>query len=295
VVTAASERCPAPRRPIRIMSGRYVETLSAPWRTALLAPAFAIVLVLGICPLATALWTSLSSPHGPTLARYAAFLADPESYAALEATLSVSAAATFLSVLISLPLAYAMRASGRLRNALRVLLATPLAVPVLIAAYALTIFYAEHGLFNVLLVNVLHVASEPLAISYRWPGLVLACVWRFFPYTALVVASALEGLDPALEEAAYSTGARPRQVLFRVVVPLLLPAVFTGSMLTFIGVFGTFSIPLVMGGRQQLLAVIAYRDLTGRFDFGSAATVVTVMAAIQLTLLGLYRRFLRVA
>jgi ABC-type Fe3+ transport system permease subunit len=142
-------------------------------------------------------------------------------------------------------------------------------------------------------VRLLHVASEPLQISYTWAGLVLACIWRFFPYTALVVIGALKGLDPSIEEAAYSTGARPYQVLLRVTLPLLAPAIVTGSILTFIGTFGTLSIPLGMGRGQDVLSVVAYRYALTFFDWGSAATVVVIMAVIQLSLLAAYTRLLR--
>ena len=61
------------------------------------------------------------------------------------------------------------------------LITTPLAVPVLISAYALTLFFAEHGLFNYLVVHVLHLSPRPLAISYTWPGLYPGLCVALFP------------------------------------------------------------------------------------------------------------------
>jgi ABC-type Fe3+ transport system permease subunit len=271
----------------------YVSSIHPLWCWLGLSPAIAIVGALVLYPLALAVFTSVQEPDGVTLARYVRFFSSPKSYTILFQTLLISCLATLGSVALSLPLAYVVRRSDHQRTLLRVLTATPLAVPVLISAYALTLFFSEHGLFNYVVVRVLHVAPEPLKISYTWAGLVLACVWRFFPYTALVVVGALEALDPSIEEAAYSTGARPYQVLLRVTLPLLTPAIVTGSILSFIGTFGTFSIPLVMGRGQDVLSVVAYRYALTFFDWGSAATIVVIMAVIQLSLLAVYTRLLR--
>lgn len=269
----------------------FVASLSLPWCWLALLPAMAIVLALVVYPLGVAVLASVQSSDGISLARYVRFFTTPASYAILLRTLAVSCLATLGSVLLSLPLAYVVRRHARTRTFLRVLTTTPLAVPVLISAYALTLFFSEHGLFNYVVVQVLHLAPRPLAISYTWPGLILACIWRFFPYTALVVIGALEALDPSIEEAAYSTGARPYQVFFRIGLPLLAPALVTGSLLTFIGAFGTFSIPLIMGRGQDVLSVVAYRAATS-FDWGTAATVVVIMAVVQLALLAVYTRSL---
>lgn len=271
----------------------YITTVGLPWCWLGLLPALTIVVVLVLYPLTVAVLTSLQGEGRITLSRYLSFFMNPRSYSILVQTLIISGLATLGSILLSLPLAFVVRRSDRSRTFLRVLTATPLAVPVLISAYALTLFFSEHGLFNYLVVRILRLASQPLIISYTWPGLVLACVWRFFPFTALVVIGALEALDPRIEEAAYSTGARPYQVLLRVTLPLLTPAIVTGSILTFIGAFGTFSIPLIMGRGQDVLSVVAYRYALTFFDWGSAATVVVIMAIIQLSLLAIYTRILR--
>ena len=164
----------------------------------------------------------------------------------------------------------------------------------LIAGYALALFYAENGLFNNLLVRVLHLLSDPLSISYTWTGLVVACIWRFFPYTGLLVIAALQAIDRNVEQAAASTGANPWQVFARVTLPLIAPAALTGGILTFVSTFGTFSIPLIMGRGGDVLSVMAYRKVSGAFDWPVASTIVIVMAVIQIAVLvGLRRAVVR--
>lgn len=255
-----------------------------------LTPASAVVLCLVLYPLGVAIWSSLQSNAGPSLARYVVFFTDGESYRALMRTLGLGLATTAASIVLSIPLGYVARAYPRFGLIIRFLVMLPLAVPVLIAAYGLTLFYSENGLFNNLLVHVLHVLNRPLTIAYTWTGLVLACTWRFFPYTALVVISALDGIDRSLEDAAASTGASPWLVFRSVTLPLIAPAALSGGILTFVSTFGTFSIPLLIGGGHDVLSVVAYRKATGAFDWPGAATVVLVMAVVQIAVLvGLQR------
>jgi putative spermidine/putrescine transport system permease protein len=253
-------------------SRRYVASPNLFWLALALSPGLLIVVGLVAYPLGLAVSNSLGLARGQTatIAHYLAF------------------ATTAGAIILSIPLGYLARASRRFATPVRLLVTLPLAVPVLIAAYALTLFFAENGLFNSILVRVLHLLSEPLTISYSWPGLVIACIWRFFPYTGLLVISALGTLDRNLEDAAASTGANPLQVFRRVTLPLIAPAALTGGILTFVSTFGTFSIPLIMGRSTEVLSVMAYRKVTGGFDWQSASTIVVIMAVFQIaTLVGL--------
>jgi putative spermidine/putrescine transport system permease protein len=269
----------------------YIATPSPFWLALALAPALVIVFCLAVYPIGLAVWTSLGLTEGPpTLARYAKFLSDPETFWALLRTLGLSITTMLGSLVLSMPLGYAARSRGGIGTLIRVLVALPLAVPVLIAGYSLALFFSEHGLFNNMLVRVLNILSDPLKISYTWTGLAVACIWRFFPYTGLLVISALQSLDPNVEQAAASIGASPRQVFLRVTLPLIAPAALSGAILTFVSTFGTFSIPLIMGRGGEVLSVMAYRKISGAFDWPAASTIVVVMAIIQIVVLVGMRR-----
>ncbi|HXP73851.1 MAG TPA: ABC transporter permease subunit [Stellaceae bacterium] len=277
-------------------SGRsYIATPDPVWLALAVAPGLAIVACLVLYPLGLAISYSLDfGAGGPSAEHYFAFFADGQSYRATLRTLGLALATTVVSLALSIPLGYVARLSPRLGTIIRILIALPLAVPVLIAGYALALFYSENGLFNSLLVRVLHIASEPLTISYTWTGLLVACVWRFFPYTGLLIVSALQSADRAVEEAAASAGANAWQTFWRVTLPMIAPAALTGGILTFVSTFGTFSLPLLMGRSAETLSVMAYRKVTGSFDWPAASTIVLVMAVIQIAVLvGIRRRVLR--
>lgn len=271
---------------LRATASNYVSTASPGWLIVALLPGLAVVLCLAVFPIGLAAWTSLGLDAGNLSARhYVKFFSEVESYQALLRTLGLAAATTVVSIALSIVLGYVGRTSPGVGTAVRTLASLPLAVPVLIAAYALALFFSDNGLFNNVLVRVLGILSEPLSISYTWTGLVVACVWRFFPYTALLTINALDTMDRNIELAAASTGASPWQVFARVTAPMIAPAVLTGAILTFVSTFGTFSIPLLMGRGGDMLSVMAYRKLSGSFDWPATATIVIVMAAIQIVAL----------
>jgi ABC-type spermidine/putrescine transport system permease subunit I len=273
----------------------YIATGRPLWITAAIAPGAAIVACLVLYPIALAILASLTARSGGlTLQHYADFFASGESYRALVRTVGLALATTAASIVLSIPLGYVGRTPGWVGTLVRLLVSLPLAVPVLIAGYALALFFADHGLFNNLLVRVLHLLSDPLSISYTWTGLVIACTWRFFPYTGLLVISALHAIDRNIEQAAASAGANPWQLFARITLPLIAPAALTGGILTFVSTFGTFSIPLIMGRGGDVLSVMAYRKVSGAFDWPVASTIVIVMAVIQIgVLVGLRRAVVR--
>jgi putative spermidine/putrescine transport system permease protein len=269
----------------------YIATPDPLWLVLALAPGLAIVVSLVLYPIGLAIWASIGLSTGSlTLQHYANFFSEVESYRALLRTIGLALVTTVAAIMLSIPLGYVGRSSGRIGTLVRVLVALPLAVPVLIAGYSLALFYSENGLFNNLLVRILHVLSEPLAISYTWTGLVIACTWRFFPYTGLLIIAALQAIDRNIEQAAASTGANPWQVFWRVTLPMIAPAAVTGGILTFVSTFGTFSIPLIMGRGGDVLSVMAYRKISGSFDWPVASTIVLVMAVIQIAVLVGLRR-----
>lgn len=253
----------------------------AGWLVLALAPGLFIVFALAVYPLALAAWTSLEDGGR----HYAAFLASEAGRDAVGRTVGLALATMVASIALSIPLGYMARRGGWRGTLIRTLVALPLAVPVLIAGYALTLFLSDNGLLNNVLVRILHVLGSPLHINYTWGGLVAACTWRFFPYTGLLVITALQAIDRDIERAAASAGAGPLQVFWRVTLPVILPATITGGILTFVSTFGTFSIPLMMARGGDVLSVMAYRQISGTFDWSAASTTVVVMSVIQIVIL----------
>jgi len=231
---------------------------------------------------------------GWTLEHYIKFLGEPRARDVIFLTFVLSIAATLCSILFSVVLCLILRRKMRGHRFFRLTMLIPRVVPGLIGALGLLLLFGSRGWANLFLINVVPFVDEPVRINYTVPGLVLFYTWLYFPFTAVTTLSTLESLDPAIEEAAGVAGANRWQVLRHVVIPLIMPGILAGSVLTFMAAFGAFSIPLIAGGNYRPLSVEIYRQIDftpARWSAASARAM--IMAALQVAFLTFYMRILR--
>jgi putative spermidine/putrescine transport system permease protein len=265
---------------------------------ALLLPAVAAFAGLFCYPMLLTVVLSLrpeGADTGWTLSHYAAFLGDPDGRAVVLLTFGLALAATIASIVVSVPVALALRRRLPGHRLFRIVVLVPLVVPGLIGALGLLIFWGPRGWFNLFLTQAVPVLSRPLVVTYTLPGLVLFYLWLYFPYTCVTTLAALEGLDPAIEEAAEVAGAGRWQLLRHVLIPLATPGILAGSVLTFMASFGAFSVPLVAGGNYRPLAVAIYKEIAVPIPphWSGASAIAVVMGVVQVGFLALYMRTAR--
>jgi ABC-type Fe3+ transport system permease subunit len=231
---------------------------------------------------------------GWTVEHYVQFLGEPRARSVIVLTFVLSISATLCSILFSLVLCLVLRRKPRGHRFFRLTMLIPRVVPGLIGALGLLLLFGSRGWVNLLLLQLLPFVEEPVAINYTISGLILFYTWLYFPFTAVTTLSTLESLDPAIEEAADVSGANHWQVLRHVVIPLIMPGILAGSVLTFMAAFGAFSIPLIAGGNHRPLSVEIYRQINftpARWSAASARAM--IMAALQIAFLTVYMRILR--
>jgi iron(III) transport system permease protein len=212
------------RRPLaRLLAG------VAGWglATLLLLPHLTLVLV-SFVPVGT--WTTEPLPPSYTLDNYAALMLDPIRLRPMLNSMWLATVATVAAVLIALAGALlSARGTTGARRAIDGLLALPWAVPGTVFAIALATAFS---------------VREPLAGRFVLVGtlwiLPLAYLVRNLPITSRSISAGVRALDPSLEEAAASLGARRRRTLVRVTLPLLRPALLAGASLAFVTAFGDF-------------------------------------------------------
>jgi len=140
----------------------------------------------------------------------------------------------------------------------------PLVLPPVVVGYALLVLFGTRGPIGRLL--------EPLGIvfAFRWTGAALAAAIMGFPLLVRATRLAIEAVDPRLEVAARTLGARRSRVFFTVTLPLALPGVVTGSLLTFARALGEFGATItfvsnIPGETRTLpLAIYAATQVPGR-------------------------------
>src|SRR4029453_11211447 len=135
----------------------------------------------------------------------------------------------------------------------------PIISPPLVGVLGFTFILGRAGTVNVLLMAWLDLVKA-LNFVYGLHGVVLVETLHLFPMITLNVVDALAKIDPALEEAAESVGARGWKKLVTITLPLTTPGYVAGALLVFIWTFSDFATPLVLGV-HDLLASQAYLNI----------------------------------
>ncbi|ADT88593.1 molybdate ABC transporter permease subunit [Vibrio furnissii] len=146
------------------------------------------------------------------------------------------------------------------KSALDSLVHLPLVLPPVVVGYLLLISMGKQGAIGQWL-N----AWFGISFSFSWRGAVLACVVIALPLMVRSIRLSLEGVDPKLEQAARTLGASPLKVFVTITLPLTLPGVITGVMLSFarsLGEFGaTISFVSNIPGETQTIPLAMYNFL----------------------------------
>ncbi len=158
----------------------------------------------------------------------------------------------------------------------------PFAMPTAVAGIALTALYAPNGWFGQYLTPLgIKVAFAPL-------GILLALTFIGLPFVVRTIQPVLEDLEPAQEEAAASLGATRGQTFWRVVFPPLIPALITGSTLSFARAIGEYgSVVFIAGnmpGKTEIVPLLIITKLE-QYDFAGATALAALMLVISFLLL----------
>lgn len=140
----------------------------------------------------------------------------------------------------------------------------PIIMPPLVGVMGLVFILGRAGTVNVLLMDFFGL-SRPINFMYGIHGVLLAETLHLFPLITLNILDALAKIDPSLEEAAESVGARGWRKLRTITLPLTTPGYIAGALLVFIWTFSDFATPLVVGV-HDLLASQAYLNIVQFVD-----------------------------
>jgi iron(III) transport system permease protein len=171
----------------------------------------------------------------------------------------------------------------------------PIISPPLVGVLGFTFIMGRAGTVNVLLEDWLGLA-RPVNFMYGLHGVLLVETLHLFPMITLNVVDALAKIDPALEEAAESVGARGWRKLVTITLPLTTPGYVAGALLVFIWTFSDFATPLVLGV-HDLLASQAYLNIVQFVDrrlFRMGIVISALMVALAVVFLVVARRYVAI-
>jgi spermidine/putrescine transport system permease protein len=202
-------------------------------------------------------------------------------------SLEYAGLATLIAFLISYPLAYwiAFR-GGRWKNLLLLFIIAPFFVTYLIRTIAWKTILGDDG-FVVQTLHSLHVLGSDGRLLATSTAVVAGITYNFLPFMALPLYVSLEQIDYRLIEAAQDLYASKTKAFLRVTLPLSLPGVFAGTLLTFIPAAGDFINAQLLGTpRQSMIGNVIQSKFKVIADYPEAAALSFVlMAAIVVAIL----------
>jgi spermidine/putrescine transport system permease protein len=265
-------------------------------RQVFLAPSWAIMTALFVCPLAVVCGYSLLSrgAYGGveppwTVASFAR-LFDPLYLVILLRSFGMAAAATLVCAVLAFPAALFIARAGRRRNLYLQLVMIPFWTSFLVRTYAWMFLLRDTGLLNSAL-QAVGLIRAPLPLLYNNGAVLLGLVYGYLPFMVLPVYATLERIDPHLVEAAADLGARPWTVIRKVLVPLSAPGIRAGAVLVFIPCLGAYLTPDLLGGGKTIMAGnLVQNQFTTARDWPFGAAVSLLLMALAMGLLALYLR-----
>ncbi|WP_292277849.1 ABC transporter permease [Mesorhizobium sp.] len=258
----------------------------------LVLPLLVLLAFTFLYPVGRMLVGSLFDP-GFTLDNYIRIFADPIYLKVLFRTLWIGFITTLGAFILGYPVAFAMaRSGGKLAFWVAGCVMIPLWTSVLVRSYAWIILLQRKGIINDLLVET-GILGQPLKLIYTEGAVLLAMTHVLIPIMVLPIYSSLRTIPNELPQAAANLGAGVFTTFLRITLPLSLPGVFAGTLMTFILALGFYVTPALVGGPQTLMmSTLIGQQTMVLLNWPFAGALAMILLVVTLTLTFTFRRVL---
>ena len=249
-------------------------------------PLGAFFLVFFLAPLILLFFISLHTDTSMThfgLTQYAKFLLDSFSLKVLGSTLWLGVEVTALCLLLGFPLAWLyVRVPSWLQGTLILIVLLPLLTSVVVRTFAWIVILGRQGIVNTMLLN-LGIIEAPLRLLYTEGGVVVALAQVQMPLMVLPLITALSRIDPNLADASSALGAGYWRTFWKVTLPLTLPGIIAGCLLTYAAALSAFITQTLIGGGQMLfMPMYLYQQASTlqNWPFAAAISFIFLVAVL---------------
>lgn len=296
------------RAPGRSGAGRrLIRTYGPP--ALFVAPGFLLFLVAILYPMGQAILMSLfdwkvvagAASTFLGLGNYQRALADPRFWLALSNSGIYMLLTVPPQIVLGLLIALLLKEKSPVQPLFRVLYYLPVVTSWVVVSLLFKYLFADRGLINFTLDDLLHVSDKISWLSDRWTALVAICVlgvWKGIGWSMMIFLAALQGVPKELEEAATVDGANRWQRFKAVTLPAIWSATAFVTIMLVIGGFNVFTSVLVMtsggpGGTTEVLLTYMYRQAFDYLDFGYASALAVIVTLIVFALSSVQLRLFR--
>jgi putative spermidine/putrescine transport system permease protein len=251
--------------------------------TLLVLPAALFLVALFVYPFLYGLVLSFEPKVGDALANYQRFFSDPYFSNTIGTTMKIALPVTLLNLALAIPIAFRVRLMRRQRL-LTTILVLPITLGTVLVAEGMLFYFGPQGWFNRALLTI-GLISQPVRLVHNYWGVVISLVITGFPFTFLLMLSYITGIDPSLEQAAATLGAKAASRFRHIFWPLLLPGLAITFCLSFVQAYSVFPSAVLVGepaAATRVISIAAYQSAFEDYDYSMASAIAMVMAATQL-------------
>ncbi len=253
---------------------------------ALVAPATLLFVAIVLIPLAmTAVlsfneWGQYSGIQSViTLKNWQEVITDGYYLEVFARTLRIALLVTLITAILGAPEAYILhRMSAPWKGIFLLVILGPLLISVVARTLGWALLFGGNsGVVNKALMN-LGVIATPIPFMFTELGVIVALSHVLVPFMVLSVWASLQRLDPQIENAAVSLGAKQPTVLARIVLPQILPGLLSGAIIVFALAASAFASPAIIGGRRlKVAATLAYDEFLNTLNWPLGAVVAVLL------------------
>ncbi len=202
-------------------------------------------------------------------------------------TLYISITASVITIGIALPAGYAM-AKSRHQTLMLFLVIIPFWTNSLVRIFAWMNILGNEGFINAMLLK-LGIISEYAKLLYNTKAVILVSVYMYLPYALLPIFTAVDKFDFSLLEASRDLGATKMQSMFKILIPNIKSGILTALVFTFIPIFGAYTVPLLVGGKDSYMIgniIVDQVNKTRNWPLASAfSVIITIISALGVLLM----------
>lgn len=232
-----------------------------------------------IYPLVRLLMESVTKDGHFTLDFFVKFFSNSYYGETLLHSFLLSTAATLVSLILGIPLAYLYNMYEiKGKNLIQIIIVLCCMSAPFIGAYAWVQLRGNNGIITQFIGRIF--GTKPPSI-YGFRGIVLVLALQLYPLVFMLVSGAMKNVDSSLLEAAQNMGVGGVRRFFKMIIPLCMPTILAAALLVFMRAFADYGTPLLIGRGYQTFPVIIYNEYFGEtgtdHNFAAAVSVIAII------------------